>query len=66
MRAGPAYRQLLKHVPFFSSALPTLPVTRKDSQDGYDGEEVVDDHHRRRNRSSTIDIRKAILLFAIM
>ncbi|KAG0585787.1 hypothetical protein M758_2G038300 [Ceratodon purpureus] len=65
-KRGPAYRQLLKYVPFFSSALPTLPVTRKDSQDGYDGDEAIDDRRRRRYRSSSMDVRKLILLFAIM
>ena len=64
--AGPAYRQLLRYVPFFSSALPILPVTRKDGQDGYDGEEAMDDRRRRRYRSSSMDARKLILLFAIM
>lgn len=66
VKRGPAYRQLLKYVPFFSSALPALPVTRKDGQDGYDGEEGIDDRRRRRYRSSSMDVRKLILLFAIM
>lgn len=65
-KRGLAYRQLLKYVPFFSSALPALPVTRKDGQDGYDGEEGIDDRRRRRYCSSSMDIRKLILLFAIM
>jgi len=65
-RAGPSYRQILKYVPFMSSALPTLPVSRKDVQDGFDGEEVIDDRRRRRYRSSSMDVRKLILLFAIM
>jgi hypothetical protein len=60
--AGPAYRKLLKYVPFFSSALPTLPVTR----DGHEGEEVIDDRRRRRSRSSSMDARNLILLLAIM
>lgn len=65
-RRGPAYRQILKHLPFFSSAMPTLPITRKDGQDTVEGEEVLDDRRRRRYRSSTMDVRKLILLFAIM
>ncbi|XP_073396110.1 uncharacterized protein [Physcomitrium patens] len=59
-KRGPAYKNLLKFVPFFSSSLPTLPVSVVD------GEEVMDDRRRRRYRSSTVDVRKLILLFAIM
>lgn len=64
--AGPSYRQILKYVPFFSSAVPTLPVVRKDVQDSFDGDEVIDDRRRRRYRSSSMDARKLILSFAIM
>lgn len=46
--------------------MPTLPITRKDGQDAVEGEEVLDDRRRRRYRSSTMDVRKLILLFAIM
>nr|XP_024393742.1 zinc finger protein-like 1 isoform X2 [Physcomitrium patens] len=59
-KRGPAYRQFLKYVPFFSNGLPTLPITAAD------GEEAMDDRRRRRYRSSTMDVRKLILLFAIM
>lgn len=64
-KRGPSYRQILKYVPFASSALPALPVSWKDVQDGYDGDEV-DDRRRRRYRSSTMDVRKLILTFAIV
>lgn len=64
-KRGPSYRQILKYVPFVSSAMPALPVSRKDV-DGYDGDEVVEDRRRRRNRSSTMDVRKLILIFAII
>jgi hypothetical protein len=46
--------------------MPTLPITRKDGQDTVEGEEVLDDRRRRRYRSLTMDVRKLILLFAIM
>eukprot|EP00249_Psilotum_nudum_P018051 c26616_g1_i1 orf=587-1735(-) len=69
-RRGPAYRQLLKYLlPFWSPALPSLPVTttpRRDDRDALVAEELIEGRPHRRQRSSAIDPRKVLLVFAIM
>uniref|UniRef100_A0A5B7AEF9 Putative zinc finger protein-like 1 n=1 Tax=Davidia involucrata TaxID=16924 RepID=A0A5B7AEF9_DAVIN len=52
-------------LPFWSSALPTLPVTappRKDSSNAYD----IPEGRSRHQRSSRMDPRKILLIIAIM
>ena len=62
---GPLRHKFLRALlPFWSSALPTLPVTappRKDPTQADDGSEG-----RVRHRSSRMDIRKTLLFIAIM
>ncbi|KAF8099658.1 hypothetical protein N665_0239s0002 [Sinapis alba] len=64
-RRGPLRHKFLRALlPFWSSALPTLPVTappRKDATKAEDGLEG-----RVRHRSSRMDIRKILLLIAII
>ncbi len=68
--AGPAYRQIFKYLlPFWTPALPGLPVTAptwKDGREMLEAEELIDGKRRRRQRSSTFDVRKVILALAIM
>lgn len=68
--AGPAYRQIFKYLlPFWTPALPGLPVTAptwKDGRETLEAEELIDGKRRRRQRSSTFDVRKVILALAIM
>lgn len=65
-RRGPIQHKLLRLLlPFWSSALPTLPVTAPPRKDGA----AVDDAsegHSRRQRSSRMDPRKILLTMAIM
>ncbi|CAM6051890.1 unnamed protein product [Sphagnum compactum] len=69
-RRGPAYRQIFKYLlPFWTPALPGLPVTAptwKDGRETLEAEELIDGKRRRRQRSSTFDVRKVILALAIM
>ncbi|XP_021892395.1 uncharacterized protein LOC110810500 [Carica papaya] len=64
-RRGPLRHKFLRALlPFWSSALPTLPVTappRKDASNTDDVTEV-----RRHQRSSRMDPRKILLFIAIM
>ncbi|CAG7883225.1 unnamed protein product [Brassica rapa] len=64
-RGGPLRHKFLRALlPFWSSALPTLPVTappRKDPTKAEDGSEG-----RVRHRSSRMDIRKILLFIAII
>ncbi|CAF1706138.1 unnamed protein product [Brassica oleracea] len=64
-RGGPLRHKFLRALlPFWSSALPTLPVTappRKDPTKAEDGSEG-----RVRHRSSRMDIRKILLFLAII
>ncbi|CAF1957596.1 unnamed protein product [Brassica oleracea var. botrytis] len=64
-RRGPLRHKFLRALlPFWSSALPTLPVTappRKDPTQADDGSEG-----RVRHRSSRMDIRKTLLFIAII
>ncbi|XP_056842368.1 uncharacterized protein LOC108857797 isoform X1 [Raphanus sativus] len=64
-RGGPLRHKFLRALlPFWSSALPTLPVTappRKDATKGEDGSEG-----RVRHRSSRMDVRKILLFIAII
>ncbi|WZZ03125.1 hypothetical protein YC2023_089046 [Brassica napus] len=64
-RRGPLRHKFLRALlPFWSSALPTLPVTappRKDATKAEDGSEG-----RVRHRSSRMDIRKILLFIAII
>ncbi|CAN6855265.1 unnamed protein product [Brassica oleracea var. botrytis] len=64
-RRGPLRHKFLRALlPFWSNALPTLPVTappRKDATKGEDGSEG-----RVRHRSSRMDIRKILLFIAII
>ncbi|KAG2293886.1 hypothetical protein Bca52824_040555 [Brassica carinata] len=64
-RRGPLRHKFLRALlPFWSSALPTLPVTappRKDPTKAEDGSEG-----RVRHRSSRMDIRKILLFLAII
>lgn len=68
-RRGPFHKQAIRYLlPFWSNALPTLPVTapsRKDDRIPSIAEEVSEGRLRRRSRSS-IDARKILLAFAIM
>ncbi|CAN1288877.1 Zinc finger protein-like 1 homolog [Linum perenne] len=65
-RRGPIQHKFLRALlPFWSSALPTLPVTappRKDGTNADDNSEVRARHHR----SSRMDPRKILLFIAIM
>ncbi|BBN03483.1 hypothetical protein MPTK1_2g23850 [Marchantia polymorpha subsp. ruderalis] len=70
-RRGPFYRQILRtFLPFWSPALPTLPVTapsHKDSRGAPAAEDLIDGRPRRKQRnSSSMDSRKLLLWFAIM
>ncbi|CAN0927157.1 Zinc finger protein-like 1 homolog [Linum grandiflorum] len=61
-RRGPIQHKFLRALlPFWSSALPTLPVTAPSRKDGDDTPEV-----RTRHRSSRMDPRKILLFIAIM
>lgn len=53
-------------LPFWSPALPTLPVTnpRKEERDGSATDELIEGHSRRRR--STVDPRKILLFIAIL
>lgn len=65
-KRGPFYHKFLRALlPFWSSALPTLPVTappRKDASNATEGSEG----RTRHQRSSRMDPRKILLLIAIM
>ncbi|CAN8270784.1 unnamed protein product [Cochlearia groenlandica] len=65
-RRGPLRHKFLRALlPFWSSSLPTLPVTappRKDATKAEDGSETRPRHQR----SSRMDIRKILLLIAII
>ncbi|KAE8669690.1 ATP-dependent Clp protease proteolytic subunit-related protein 1 [Hibiscus syriacus] len=62
-RRGPLRHKFLRAlIPFWSSALPTLPVTappRKDADDGSEG-------RAKRQRATRMDPRKILLVMAIM
>ncbi|KAI7738079.1 hypothetical protein M8C21_010291 [Ambrosia artemisiifolia] len=61
-RRGSVRNQFLKKLlPFWSSALPTLPVTAPPRKDGN-----ADDTHRPHHRPSRMDPRKILLVIAIM
>jgi hypothetical protein len=63
---GPFHHKFLRALlPFWSSALPTLPVTapaRKDGSNATESSEV----RARHQKSSRMDPRKILLLIAIM
>ncbi|GAU14993.1 hypothetical protein TSUD_47880 [Trifolium subterraneum] len=65
-KRGPFYHKFLRALlPFWSSALPTLPVTapaRKDGSNAAEASEV----RTRHQKSSRMDPRKILLLIAIM
>ncbi|XAR72959.1 hypothetical protein NMG60_11019776 [Bertholletia excelsa] len=56
------FRALL---PFWSSALPTLPMMAPPRKDSTNMDNVLEDH-KRHQRSSKMDSRKVLLLIAIM
>ncbi|XP_024967092.1 zinc finger protein-like 1 homolog [Cynara cardunculus var. scolymus] len=60
-RGGFRHKFLRSLLPFWSSALPTLPVTAPPRKDG-NGEEI----HTRQHRPSRMDPRKILLVIAIM
>ncbi|XP_076936420.1 uncharacterized protein LOC143603524 [Bidens hawaiensis] len=60
-RGGIRNQFLRKLLPFWSSALPTLPVTAPPKKDAN-----ADDIHMRRPRPSRMDPRKILLVIAIM
>ncbi|KAJ7539078.1 hypothetical protein O6H91_11G076300 [Diphasiastrum complanatum] len=66
-RRGPFYKKVLRSLlPFWSPALPGLPVTAPSRKDT-GSEELIDGQPRRRHqRSATIDPRRILLFFAIM
>ncbi|ERN10925.1 zinc finger protein-like 1 homolog [Amborella trichopoda] len=68
-RRGPFRHKFLRFLlPFWSSALPTLPVTappRKEGRDGTTNDEVTEGRSRP-PRSSRMDPRKLLLIMAIM
>ncbi|KAK1276629.1 hypothetical protein QJS04_geneDACA001606 [Acorus gramineus] len=64
-KRGPFRHKLLRLLlPFWSSALPTLPVTAPPRKDGAFAEDVPES--RLRHRSSRMDPRKILLTMAIM
>lgn len=63
--AGPLRHKFLRFLlPFWSSALPTLPVTAPPRKGG--ASDDVPEGRIRHQRSSRIDPRKILLLIAIM
>jgi hypothetical protein len=67
-RRGSFHRRFLRFLlPFWSPALPTLPVTapRKEDRDGGSATDDLIEGHSRRRRSS-VDPRKILLFLAIM
>lgn len=68
IRRGSFHRRFLRFLlPFWSPALPTLPVTapRKEDRDGGSATDDLIEGHSRRRRSS-VDPRKILLFLAIM
>ncbi|KAH9323470.1 hypothetical protein KI387_018109, partial [Taxus chinensis] len=66
-RRGGFHRKFLRVLlPFWSPALPTLPITtpRKEDRDGPATDELIEGHSRRRR--STVDPRKILLFIAIL
>ncbi|KAK1268678.1 hypothetical protein QJS04_geneDACA006361 [Acorus gramineus] len=66
IRRGPFRHKLLRLLlPFWSSALPILPVTAPPHKDGAFAEDVQESRSRHQ-RSSRMDPRKILLIMAIM
>ncbi|CAM6129562.1 unnamed protein product [Calypogeia fissa] len=69
-RRGPLHHQVLRSlVPFWSPALPTLPVTNPAYEDKHSprAEDLIDGRPRRKHRHAvTFDTRKLLLWFAII
>ncbi|KAL5790444.1 hypothetical protein ACOSQ2_005332 [Xanthoceras sorbifolium] len=65
-RRGPLRHKFLRALlPFWSSALPTLPVTAPPRKDASNADDVLEGRSRHQ-RSSRTDPRKILLLIAIM
>lgn len=65
-RRGPFHHKFLRALlPFWSSALPTLPVTAPSRKDASNADDVLESRPRHQ-RSSRMDPRKVLLIIAIM
>lgn len=66
IKRGPVHHKFLRALlPFWSSALPTLPVTAPPRKDGSNSTETSE-ARTRHQKSSRMDPRKILLLIAIM
>ncbi|KAJ3673980.1 hypothetical protein LUZ60_005972 [Juncus effusus] len=64
-RGGFRHRFMRMLLPFWSSALPTLPVTAPPRKDGSDASDARARHHNT-NKSSRMDPRKILLFIALL